>query len=105
MLDGTVEEMRRQGPAAERLELSRSNITGSFPLNLDSNRDRVGYLAMMGFYDLPLDYLEAFRDAVANLGREQVAAVTAEVLSPRRLTVLVGPQPVIGNGDADDGGG
>ncbi|WP_440996128.1 M16 family metallopeptidase [Arhodomonas sp. SL1] len=105
VLDGTVEEIRRQGPAAERLELSRSNITGSFPLNLDSNRDRVGYLAMMGFHDLPLDYLDAFRDAVANLGREQVAAVTAEVLSPRRLTVLVGPEPVIGNGDADDGGG
>ncbi|MFB4205453.1 putative zinc protease [wastewater metagenome] len=111
VLRESIDEFRSKGPDADRLALARSNITGSFPLSLDSNRDLVGYLGMIGLYGLPTDYLARFPQRIDALGRERVAEVVSQVLSPgHRVTVLVGPAGVIGAdtaGDADgeDGGG
>ena len=33
-------------------------IVGGFPLRIDSNKKIHDYLALIGFYNLPLDYLE-----------------------------------------------
>ena len=49
------DELRRyikEGPTKEELEASLTNITGGFPLRVDSNRKLVEYIAMIGFYDL-----------------------------------------------------
>ncbi|MEJ2310256.1 MAG: pitrilysin family protein [Gammaproteobacteria bacterium] len=66
----TLERFIENGPTDERLTASKKNITGGFPLRTASNSNIVEYIAMMGFYDYPLDYLDTF---VA-----RVNAVTAE---------------------------
>lgn len=106
VLRESIDAFRSHGPDADRLALARANITGSFPLNLDSNRDLVSYLGMIGFYGLPSDYLTRFPQRIDALGRERVAEVVSQVLSPgRRVTVLVGPAGVIGADRAGDGDG
>ena len=56
----TIKKFIDEGPTEEELTLSKNNIIGGFPLRIDNNRDILGYLSLIGYYDLPLDYLITF---------------------------------------------
>jgi zinc protease len=99
VLRENVRAFHADGPTPEELESAKRQITGSFPLNLDSNRDILGYVAMIGFYHLPLDYLASFRDSIEALTTAEVASAFRAHVDPDRLvTVMVGPFP---DSDAD----
>ena len=96
VLRGSLRDLHENGPSAERLEASKRNITGSFPLQLDSNRDLLGYVASIGFHDLPHDYLQRFVERIDHLDAAEVqAALRAHIHPDRLVTVLVGPEAVI----------
>lgn len=88
------EELRRfvaEGPSAAEIEASLLNVTGSSPLRTDSNRKLVEYLALIGFYDLPLDYLDAFNARVSAEDAASVRDAFQRRIDPDRLiTVIVG---------------
>lgn len=87
----TLEDYILKGPSAEELKRSKQNITGGFPLRVASNSNIVEYLAMIGFYDLPLDYLDTF---VANINAITVDkirdAFKRRLQTERFSTVVVG---------------
>ncbi|MCK5877086.1 MAG: insulinase family protein [Candidatus Marithrix sp.] len=56
----TMQDFIKNGPTETELKEAKQGITGRFPLRIKSNRDIVGYLSMLGFYNLPLDYLHTF---------------------------------------------
>jgi zinc protease len=88
-----LQQFIEQGPTEEELIASKKNITGSFPLQLDSNRDILGYVAMIGYYGLPLDYLDTLTKNVESVTVEQIKDAFRRRLSPDKLvTVMVGPQ-------------
>jgi zinc protease len=73
------------------LQEHKDNIVGSFALETDSNKDIVGYLAMMGFYQLPLSWMTDFPKQVADLDRQQLMTVIRRHLQPEQWTgVLLG---------------
>ncbi|WP_319381053.1 pitrilysin family protein [Thiomicrorhabdus sp.] len=55
-----------------RLQEIKDNLIGGFPLRVDSNAKLVSYISMIGFYNLPLDYLQWFPEQVAKLTLDQV---------------------------------
>ena len=80
-----------EGPTAAELEAAKNNITGGQALRIDSNRKILEYLAVIGFYDLPLDYLETFNAKVEAVTLAQVREVFQRRIRPERmLTVRVG---------------
>lgn len=80
-----------QGPTEEELTAAKQNITGGFPLRIASNSNIVEYLAMIGFYRLPLDYLEVFVDRINAVSREQIQETFKRRLDLNRfVTVVVG---------------
>lgn len=80
-----------QGPTAEELEAAKKHLTGSFPLRLDSNKKIAGNLAVIGFYGLPLDYLDTFIQRVEAVTAEQIRAAFQRHVDPEALvTVIVG---------------
>jgi zinc protease len=87
----TLREFIAEGPTEQELRAARQNITGGFPMRIDSNRKIHEYLAAIGFYNLPVNYLETF---VANIERVSVAdirAAFARRVDPERMvTVVVG---------------
>ena len=86
-----VKKFQAEGPTEEELTAAKKDITGSFPLGVASNDDIVGYLGMIGFYDLPLDYLDAFTGKINAITREQVADAFKRRIHPdKMLTVIVG---------------
>jgi zinc protease len=87
-----LETLRRfisEGPTETELTAAKRNITGGFPLRIASNSDIVGYLSMIGFYGLPLDYLDRFTDRIESVTAEQIKDAFARRLDPDRLAIVV----------------
>jgi len=86
-----LREYIRDGMTDEELENSKKNITGGFALRIDSNKKIVGYLSMIGFYRLPLDYLDKFISRIESVKLEDIhKAFRARINSERMITVTVG---------------
>jgi zinc protease len=84
----------RTGPTEAELRAAKEFLTGSFPLRLDSNRKIADNLIMIGFYRLPLTYLEDFVPKVRAVTSEQIRAAFQRHLAPDRMdTVMVGGAP------------
>lgn len=82
---------QKEGPSEEDLRASKLNITGGFPLRTASNDDIIGYIAMIGFYGLPLDYLDTFTDTINKVTRDEVIdAFKRRLHTDKMLTIIVG---------------
>lgn len=85
----------QNGPTATELEGAKQNIIGGFALRIDSNRKLHDYLGVIGFYRLPLDYLDAFTAKVEAVTLDQIRDAFRRRIDPQRLvTVVVGAKPV-----------
>lgn len=79
------------GPTAQELDAAKRHLTGSFPLRLDSNRKIAENIAFIGYYGLPLDYLDTFIDKVNAVTADQVRAALKRHVHPKdAVTVAVG---------------
>ncbi|HZN27101.1 MAG TPA: pitrilysin family protein [Burkholderiales bacterium] len=90
----TVADFIAEGPTAKELAAAKKNIIGGFPLRIDSNRKIHEYLAVIGFYNLPLTYLDDFTKNVDRVTAEQIKAAFQRRIDPKRMvTVVVGASP------------
>jgi len=64
VLNTTLKEFINKGPSQAELDSAKLNIAGGFPMRFDTNKKLATYVAMIGFYDLPLDYLDTFRQKI-----------------------------------------
>jgi zinc protease len=87
----TLREFISKGPTEEELAAAKKNIIGGFPLRIDSNRKIHGYLGMLGFYNLPLTYLDDFVKNVERVTLADIRDAFARRVDPDRMvTVVVG---------------
>lgn len=93
LLNQELKKYVENGPEKQELADSISNITGSFPLNIDSNSKMLGYIAMIGFYNLPMDYLDRFIGNVKSVDVKDINdALTRRIHPDSMVTVIVGKQ-------------
>jgi len=91
LLKAELVKFINEGPTEQELKDSVSNVVGSFPLNLDSNSKLLGYLAMIGFYGLPEDYLQTFVANVEAVSRDDIKhALKRRLHANKMVTVIVG---------------
>jgi len=91
VLQNTLKDFIKNGPTEDELNAAKQNITGGFALRVDSNSKIANYLAMIGFYDLPLDYLDTFKNEVNSITTMQIKEAFARRIQPEKmLTVMVG---------------
>ncbi len=82
------------GFTEEELARAKSYITGSFPLDIDANRDLVNYLMIMQLKDLGIDYLAKRNALMEAVTLEDVNRVAKRLLNPDQLvSILVGDLP------------
>ena len=88
----TIAQFLRDGPTDAELKAAKDNLIGGFPLRIDNNRKILDNLAMIGYHQLPLDYLETWTAQVNKVTIADIRAAFARKLSMDRLvTVVVGP--------------
>lgn len=83
------------GPTDEELEAAKANIVNGFGLRLDSNSKILGYVAMIGFYGLPLDWLDTYTEHVEAVDAAAIREAFARRVRAEHLAV------VIAGGDGD----
>jgi len=87
----TLQQFVTDGPTEDELAQAKANLTGGFPLRIDSNKKILEYLSLIGFYKLPADYLDTW---VARVNAVDVASVKqafARRVHPDQMaTVVVG---------------
>ncbi|MDO7895804.1 M16 family metallopeptidase [Pseudomonas citrulli] len=81
-------EYLKNGPTQKELDDAKRELAGSFPLSTASNADIVGQLGAMGFYDLPLSYLEDFMRQSQALTVDQVRAALGKHLSTDKMVIV-----------------
>jgi zinc protease len=79
------------GPTKKELIAAKQNIIGGFPLRLDSNKKIIDHLAMIGFYNLPLTYLDDYVKAIDKVTVAQIKEAFQRRIKPEGIvTVVVG---------------
>ena len=97
----TIRQFVEQGPSEEELALSKNNIISGFPLRIASNRDILGYLSLIGYYQLPLDYLETFTDNISSVTQDQIRSAFSRNLHVDKLVKIIVGGPDAGGTEAD----
>jgi zinc protease len=100
VVEAVLTEFLADGPSADELDAARNNIINGFGLRLDSNRKILDHVAMIGFYELPLDWLDAYPRKVAAVTAQAVRDAFARRIRPEHLVTVVAG----GDGDAATGG-
>ncbi len=91
VMQNTLTLFVEQGPTEEALTAAKKNITGGFALRLDTNSKLTSYVAMIGFYQLPLDYLDTFQKRVEAVTADSIKDAFRRRVKPESVyTITVG---------------
>jgi zinc protease len=85
----TLNRFVEQGPTEEELEAAKRNITGGFPLLIDSNKKIADHLMQIGFYNLPLNYLQEYAAKIQAVTSDGVADAFRRRVDPTRLVRII----------------
>jgi zinc protease len=87
----TLAAFLRDGATPQELKAAKDNLIGGFPLRIDNNRKILDNIAAIGFYRLPLDYLDTWTANVGKVTAADIKAAFNKKIAPERLaTVVVG---------------
>lgn len=88
VLKDTLKMYVENGPTEKELLHAKKNITGGFPLRIDSNSDISGYLSVIGFYKLPLSYLKDFNQHIEAVTVAQIKEALKRRINPDKMFVV-----------------
>jgi zinc protease len=85
----TLAEFVKRGPTDAELTAAKRNIVNGFPLRFDSNRKIHEQLALIGFYRLPLTYLDDFVKSVERVTAADIRDAFRRRVKPDRMVTVV----------------
>ncbi|PWQ99449.1 M16 family metallopeptidase [Leucothrix pacifica] len=81
----------KDGATEAEIEESKLNITGGFPMGVAGNSNIGNYAEMIGFYGMPLNYLDTFTDRINAVTLDEAKEAMQRRIKPdAMLTVVVG---------------
>ena len=91
VLNQTLVDFVKNGVTETELTATKNNIVGGFAMKFDTNKELANYVSMIGFYQMPLDYLDTFQQNIQNVTVAQIAdAFKRRVDLTHLQTVTVG---------------
>ncbi len=91
VMNATLRDFIEKGPSEAELKASKQNITGGFAMRIDTNSKLTDYVTMIGFYQLPLDYLDVFQSKIEAVTAAEIKDAFQRRIRPELLqTVTVG---------------
>ena len=91
----TFDKFLKDGVTEKELTAAKANIIGGFPMRIDSNAKILDYLAMIGFYHLPLNYLDEYNGNVDKVTVAQIKETFNRRLKPENFVTIVVGDPKI----------
>src|SRR5262249_36409868 len=84
-----INDFVARGPPQRELDAAKKSLVGGFPLRIDNNRKVLEQLAVIGFYRLPLDWLDIYPVRLQAVTLDQVRAAFARRVDPGKLAIVV----------------
>lgn len=89
VVDETLAAFMKDGPTDDELGAAKRNLIDGYSLRLDSNRKLLESLAVIGFYGLPLDWLNKFPERVEAVTAAQVRDAFRRRLSTGNMVRVI----------------
>jgi len=87
----TFDKFIKNGVTEAELKAAQQNLVGGFPMRIDSNGKILDYLGLIGFYHLPLTYLDDFNQNISKVTAAQIKDAFSRRIKPNKMvTVVVG---------------
>jgi zinc protease len=88
---GTVADFLHSGPSKTEMKAAKDYLVQGFALRIDTNSKILDQVAMIGYYNLPLDYLDTWTSRISQVTREDVlSAFNRKIKAGNLITVVVG---------------
>lgn len=84
-----MERMRTEPVSEDELSRAKKYLTGSFPLRLDTQGKLAGFLTLVEYFGLGLDYPERYPSLINALTPEELARVATTYLHPEKAILVV----------------
>jgi zinc protease len=84
-----IERIRREPVTEEELSSAQLYLTGSFPLQLDTNGEIASFLTEIEFFNLGADYADTYPERINAVTKEDVMRVASKYLRPDGLSLVV----------------
>ncbi|WP_024851940.1 M16 family metallopeptidase [Hydrogenovibrio kuenenii] len=82
-----------KGFSEKKLQAIKNNLIDGFPLRVDSNSKILAYTSMIGFYGLPLDYLQSFPKALGKVSKQDILDAWHKHIHPSKMLKIIVGQP------------
>ncbi len=88
----TLKNFLTQGPTSKELQNAKQALTGSFPISISNNEAILSAIEKIGFYQLPLDYLETYQQKINAVNLDQIKKAYRRIQPEKMITVMLGKQ-------------
>jgi zinc protease len=89
LVNQVLRDYVRTGPTAQELAAAKKNLVNGQALGMDSNAKLLGYLSVIGYFGLPLTYLDDFPARVNAVTAAQVKAAFAKHVPLDKLVTVI----------------
>jgi zinc protease len=89
VVESVLGDFLAKGPTAKELAAAKKNLVDGLALRIDSNSKILGYLSLIGFYQLPLTYLDDFPAKINAVTTGDVKAAFARHVKPEHLVTVI----------------
>ena len=89
VVEEVLAEFLARGPSEDELKAARRNLADGFPLRIDSNRKLLDHIAVIGFYGLPLSYLDEFPRRIEAVTTAEIRAAFRRHIKPEHLVTVI----------------
>jgi zinc protease len=89
LVDATLTSFLKSGPTAAELHAAKLHLADGFALRLDSNAKLMGFVSMVGFYQLPLNWIDDYPRNVEAVTADQVRAAFGKHIQPAHLVTVI----------------
>jgi zinc protease len=93
----TLQEFVDKGVTEKELKAAKDNIIGGFPLRIDSNKKILEYLSVIGFYGMPLTYMDDFTAKVDKVTTAQIHDAFKRRIHPDAMATVIVGAPKVSN--------
>ncbi len=84
----TLKKFLNHPISKQQLQDGKDNIAGVFALEMASNANILTHLSIIGFYDLPFDYLSRFTNKIENISSKDIQMAFGRLINMDKLIIL-----------------
>jgi len=89
LTEDTLTEFLKKGPTEKEVKAAKRNLADGFGLRLDSNRKILEYLSVIGFFELPLTYLDDFPRKIEAVTAAEIRAAFQRKVKPENIVTVI----------------